>query len=598
MFCSQISLGQTQSIINPSSLYQWQLTTTQLEKFNRLSASSLHDNFQLIEVQNLFATQVNGKVRLVLSTLSCPDLIFTETKSDYTSENDYYWYGVINSEVDSACQGGSLTLMAKAGAKFGTIVFDDHSYEFQDLGDGIQALSRFKLESFNENECAVNTSTPGPDLTSQRPKNISSPNIIYPCSPVPPNCNVRVLVLYTQAAQNIEADINNRITLAIAQVNQAYYNSQVSSSNVSLILAGSQKINFTEGTSIGADVNSLAANSAIQTLRSNFLADIVILLTDGNYGNSKGIVKAIGPNFNGAYAIVQTNAATGGRHTFAHEVGHLFGARHDDDATGTIEHGYFFTTGFFFTKYRYTLLAGLPSGKTRELNYSNPDVKIKNKPTGTSAFRNNAQKHRNTGCTVANFFPNPSGLMSVDILQPNPNVCCTTVTAEADVTCGTPPYYFNWTISYDEINWELLPNSEIVTFNTACDKQILTIELVVTDAFLQNRTVRKYYNADCGVTTKPNLNSKEKKSNIVQKIFPNPSSSSIIKVDLNLTSIENLKVDIIDAFGNIRKQVHDGNFAKGNRTLTINIASLASGTYQLRIISKNKTEYHQILVIK
>ena len=303
----QLAIAQTQSIINVSSLSQSQLSTDQLAKFNRLSGSTLHDNFQLVEVQNLSASQVNGKVRLIMSNLSCPNLIFTATKVDYTSENDYYWYGVINSEVDSACQGGSLTLMAKAGAKFGTIVFDDYSYEFQDLGNGIQALSRFKLEAMDENECAVDQNTPGPNLNSKRPKEPPTNNIITPCTPQPPNCYVRVLVLYTQDAQNIEADINNRIALAIAQVNQAYDNSQVSSSNVRLVLAGSKKIDFNGTTRINDDVSNLAANPVIQTLRSNFLADIVVLLTNGNYGNAKGVAKSTIPSFNDAYAIVQTN---------------------------------------------------------------------------------------------------------------------------------------------------------------------------------------------------------------------------------------------------------------------------------------------------
>ena len=83
---------------------------------------------------------------------------------------------------------------------------------------------------------------------------------------------------------------------------------------------------FTETTSGSDDVASLAANTNAQTLRDNFEADIVILFTSGNYGSLFGVVNAIGPNDDNAYAIVQTGAATTGRFTFAHEVAHLCGS--------------------------------------------------------------------------------------------------------------------------------------------------------------------------------------------------------------------------------------------------------------------------------
>lgn len=605
---AQISVGQTQSIIAQTSLTPSQLNSNQLAKFNQLSSSTLHDNFQLVQVQNLSTSQVNGKVRLALSNLSCPDLIFTATQIQYTSENDYYWYGIIDSDdEDNPCKGGFLTLMAKGGEKFGAIVFDDYSYEFQEIGDGVQAFSRFKLEAIDENECGVNSGTLGYRSSSQSQQksssnnNSPSANRITPCNPLTTD-EVRILVLWTQAAANIEANINNRIALAIAQTNQAYLNSQVGGT-LNLVLAGSQQVNFNETQNIQTDVGVLAGRADIQTLRNQFQADLVVLLTNGNYGGTFGIVQAIGPNFNGAYSITQTDAATGGRFTFAHEVGHLFGARHDNDPTGTIEHGYNFRTGWFiFTKQRYTLLATMPAGKTREQNYSNPDVRIKNKPTGTANLNNNAQQHRNTDAIIANFFPNQAvnPQLAIDILQDNPNVCCTLVTAEADVYCGTAPFYFNWTISYDGINWQLLPNSEIVTFNTDCDKTTLIIELAVTDANGQFRSVRKYYNADCGQTQRviknPPIKEKDK-SSILQRVYPNPSSSTA-QIELKLLIAESLQVDVVDATGNIRKQVFNGYLPKGSSTLTLNTSILQAGVYQLRLTSKNRQEYQPLIVIK
>jgi hypothetical protein len=594
---NQTTWSQTQSIITPSSVSQSQLNPSQLAKLNNLSASQLHDNFQLVEVQNLATSQVNAKVKLAISNLPCTDMIFTATKVEYISESDYYWSGFIDSDVDAPCKGGSITLMAKNGEKFGSIIFDDYSYEFQDLGDGIQALSRFKVEMVGENECGINSNTPGYRISSQPQKDNPSPNRILPCQG---NCEVRVLVLWTQAAENIEANINNRIALAIAQTNQAYQNSQIAEASVRIVLAGSQRINFTE-TYGSNDINVLAANITAQNLRNLNQADIVVLLTNGsNYGELYGVVKAIGPNFNGAYALVQTNAATGGRFTFAHEVGHLFGARHDIDPTGTIEHGYTFNTGFIFTKQRYTLLATMPAGKTREQNYSNPDVKIKNKKTGTTNNNNNAQQHRNTGCTVANFFANalPPFTVNIDAVQQD----CYQGWADAVVQCGTAPYTFNWEMSLDGLDYQPIGNTENVNFYFYCQSNtFLNLRLTVTDA--TSTSLTSYHHLEIGnnyplrpAHGKPKVSDTET-STIIQRVYPNPSSSSM-QVELRLPNTENISVAIIDATGNVKKQIFNGTISKGKKTITVNTAVLNSGIYQLRVTTNNKQEYYQFVVVK
>jgi alpha-N-acetylglucosamine transferase len=137
-------------------------------------------------------------------------------------------------------------------------------------------------------------------------------------------------------------------------------------------------------------------------------------------------------------------------------------------------------------------------------------------------------------------------------------------------------------------------------FSTDCDKSTLIVELAVTDTNGQFQTVRRYYNADCGQTQRVVKNltkGKEERASIIKRTYPNPLNSTA-QVELNLLNAENLRVDIIDATGNVRKRVFNGYLPKGSRTLTINTTSLQSGTYQLRVVAKDRTEYQQLIVIK
>lgn len=94
------------------------------------------------------------------------------------------------------------------------------------------------------------------------------------------------------------------------------------------------------------DVDVLANSSIAHSLRDQYQADLVVLLTDGNYGYAAGVVTEIGPNESTAFAIVEVDCATANL-TFAHETAHLFGGLHQNDPDGIYEHGYYFNTGWW-----------------------------------------------------------------------------------------------------------------------------------------------------------------------------------------------------------------------------------------------------------
>lgn len=68
-------------------------------------------------------------------------------------------------------------------------------------------------------------------------------------------------------------------------------------------------------------------------MKTRWMADVVVLLTDGWYsdGDARGASGTQTLEVERAYSIVELWHATA-RKTFAHEVGHLYGCRHDNTA--------------------------------------------------------------------------------------------------------------------------------------------------------------------------------------------------------------------------------------------------------------------------
>ncbi len=203
------------------------------------------------------------------------------------------------------------------------------------------------------------------------------------------------------------------------------------------------------------DVNNLATNDDIMVLRDDFRADLVIALTNQAYGNVFGRVFAIGPNTNAIVGISQIRFSNAPRFTLAHELAHLFGARHDTDTDGTCEHGFLFQDQNRVD--RRTILAASPATVLgpggRELHFSNPEVFINGAASGT-ANDNNARVLRNAGCTVAGYKLPPewaSFISSFDVVCRNELTfqACAFIMEPGTGFPGEAPYTYEWHYSVD-----------------------------------------------------------------------------------------------------------------------------------------------------
>jgi hypothetical protein len=167
------------------------------------------------------------------------------------------------------------------------------------------------------------------------------PNLIAVLQPP----TIDVLVAYTSAAQSAAGDINSLITLAITETNDSFVNSNVWAR---VRLVGTMSVSYNESSrSYPTMVSHLAGTSDgfmdnVHAQRNATNADVVVLIV--NQTQYCGYANDIGATAATAFAVVHHNCATG-YYSFAHEIGHLMGARHDPatDPTSTpfaYGHGY------------------------------------------------------------------------------------------------------------------------------------------------------------------------------------------------------------------------------------------------------------------
>ena len=225
-----------------------------------------------------------------------------------------------------------------------------------------------------------------------------------------------------------------------------------------LNLVHAEQITYTESGDWNLDLDRLSGKydlfmDNVHTLRETHRADVVVLLSDNSSYCGMAYLNAAAAT---AFALVAWDCAVENL-SFAHEIGHLQGARHDryvDPVNGpnyTYNHG---DVDLVIRKrtvmaYNAQCDATSPGTFCDRLGYwSNPAVFYPgtSRPTGSAAYENNANVLNNTAYTVANFASGPTRL-TVQSAYPATGVSIAAVSpADIDGTSsGTTPF----TLSYD-----------------------------------------------------------------------------------------------------------------------------------------------------
>lgn len=611
----------TTSFFYPSQVTVNNLSTNQEYRRQKLLAMPTSKSVQLIQLNNLFPTLINDQLPVILPNTAKTYTFSTNYIRTYPN-GDYTWFGELSSNeycedgtTVNECFDGSFMAMKKDGQTFGELWLDTSYYQIRDLGEGVSALVELDNAEIVEG-CA----TPSGTSFSGGGQTVGERDEL-------PLCPVRVLVLHTQAARDANPDIIALANAGIASTNITLSRSEVTPNQLSITLAGVQALTtaeWAETGNINTDRFSLTPNVAIQGYRTQYNADLVFVLTAAGYGNATGAVVSFGDSVaNGvsAFAIVEANAINAPQYSFAHEFGHLFGARHegtdlcaaDGDDTGLPDaHGYRFHKGcnciVVQRKDYYTMMStNCRNGSAKRIqNYSNPDVEYRNKNTGRVDKNNNAKVLRDATCRISNYVVSNEVYVRI---SGDDHGCPNTIVALQAIISGSEPlgpYTLKWESSYDWNIWfNVLEGSgpsylnyNVIVPETAGDK--LTIRLTLTTP--SGHKVYAWHEVesiDSGGC--PQQRFAKDRLNIIGQdgvsVFPNPNNGEMTLV-VTGTKGNQVGFSILNLLGQTI-QNQPSVFSDNDRfQALINIPNLPIGTYWVRVQNGEKTSFHKIAIIE
>jgi len=602
--------SQTEHLFTLSTLSDWQLGSNQLTLKQTFENQSFTESFQLVEIGDLVSIQENGilPVQLPGDTVT---YYFSANEVVSNENGDYTWIGNLISPlpcvddstdyIENDCIMGRLTMIKEDSSVYGDMYIENDFYHIKDIGGGLNLLIKLNLEESEDYDCGAPTSET--EFEASGPEEGT-------------HCPVRALVLFTAPALAAHPDMINIINLSIANTNFILKESHIKENLLKIVLAGTRLLDtteFVESTNLLADLNSLPNNTAINLYREIYKADIVVIMTTAIYPGAGGGVTAFGDYLSSgdsAFAIVETPFALGPSYVFAHEVAHLFGTRHErtpqdcastgDNSGLPYSHGKIITKKFLISTQwqKKTIMAVCSGDKSipRMEYYSTPHIKVKNLTIGTEQSNFNAKTIAYAACRLARYVN--SDEPTVYLNAPN-TLCPGHSTGVEGVVSGVPgPIVYYWQTSYDGFNYTPDPpissssNSIGVTAPLVAGQSVW-IRLTAGSSGGPLVTVTKRimaeesYNPPCDPMFTVATKEDDKSINI--SLFPNPTTSGELFVQIENVEDTSFDFAIYDSFGrkikDFKEVIHSGKI----KTISVNTSDIPSGLYCLMVKSRNFT---------
>lgn len=329
----------------------------------------------------------------------------TERRQAY----DRSWHGA---DVRTTGPGAaSASFVVRGGWLTGTVWASGEVYSVRPLTGGLHAIARQDLSGFRDHGDgyaafeAEQAREAAERARRQRP--------LAPEANKGPSTTIDVLVAYTSEVAAAYADPVAYAQSAVDAANVSYANSGVPQT---IALVHAFETTTASSGSTATDLPDLAGTSdgnfdEVHTLRDAYGADMVALLGPDatTYGScGRGYINS---NAASAFSVTAYNCAVGNL-SFAHELGHNMGARHNpenDPSTAPYAYGhgkYVDPVGGEDSWRTVMSYQDCASGAcTRLQQWSNPDVTVRGTASGDAAERDNARVLEERAASIAAFRP-------------------------------------------------------------------------------------------------------------------------------------------------------------------------------------------------